>query len=144
MAGIAFDTSVVVPALLRWHEHHPRALPVLQQALASSAPLVLPLPALIECFAVMTRLPPPWRLTRESAHQLLADTFRQRAIIASLEGPEAWEVLDSALPQEISGGAPYDAHVAACARKAGVAQLTTFNRRHFERLDLGEVELVVP
>ncbi|NLG64599.1 MAG: VapC toxin family PIN domain ribonuclease, partial [Actinobacteria bacterium] len=44
----------------------------------------------------------------------------------------------------IAGGATYDAHVLACAKQGGAARLATFNRRHFERLELGDMELVVP
>lgn len=31
--GLAIDTSVIVPALLSWHEHHTAALAVVQEAL---------------------------------------------------------------------------------------------------------------
>jgi len=143
-AGTALDTSVMVPALLSWHEHHHAALPVVQEALAGREALILPLPALIEAFAVLTRLPPPWRLRPEVAHKLLYDTFQGRARVVGLDGDEAWALLDGALKSEISGGATYDAHIAACALKAGAACLVTFNRRHFERFDLGQMTLRVP
>ena len=144
LAGMALDTSVIVPALLSWHEHHGAALPVVQEALAGGSAVILPLPALIEAFAVLTRLPPPWRLRPEVAHKLLADTFQSRARVVGLDGDEAWALLAEALSTEVSGGATFDAHIAACAKKAGAARLATFNRRHFERLDLGDVALLVP
>ena len=144
MRGIALDTSVVIPALLSWHEHHHRALPVVQAALSSPEPVILPLPALIEAFAVMTRLPQPWRIKAADAHRLLQDTFRAEAQVVGLDGAATWSLLDAALAQEVSGGATYDAHIAACARKARAARLATFNRRHFERMDLGEMVLLVP
>ncbi len=144
MAGTALDTSVIVPALLAWHEHHSAALPVVRDALAAPAPLVLPLPALVEAYAVLTRLPPPWRLRARDAHRLLEDTFRGPARIVGLEGHEAWDLLGGAQGNEIAGGAIYDAHIAQCARKARAARLATFNRRHFERLDLGDVAILVP
>lgn len=144
MGGTALDTSVVVPALLAWHEHHAAALPVVTEALGSDGGVILPLPALVETYAVLTRLPPPWRLRAADAHRLLVDTFRARATVVGLDGAEAWDLLDTALAGSVSGGATYDAHIAACAMKAGAARLATFNRRHFERLDLGEVVLLVP
>jgi len=140
----ALDTSVIVPALLAWHEHHGAALPVVQEALAGASPVILPLPALVEAFAVLTRLPPPWRVRPEDAHRLLADTFRGKARVVGLDGDEAWTFLDDALVGEVSGGATYDAHIAACVKKAGAARLATFNLRHFEHLDLGNVALLVP
>ena len=144
MGGTALDTSVIVPAHLSWHEHHGAALPVLRDALTGDPPAILPVPALVEAYAVLTRLPPPWRLRAGDAHRLLAESFRGKTRIVGLDGDEAWQLLDEALAGEVSGGATYDAHIAACARKAGADRLATFNRRHFERLDLGDVVLFVP
>jgi len=144
LGGLALDTSVIVPALLSWHEHHPAALPVVQEALGADEPLILPLPALVEAFAVMTRLPPPWRLRADDAHRLLRASFRGHCRVVGLDGDEAWALLEGALSAGISDGAVYDANIAACARKAGAAQLASFNRRHFERLDLGDMALLVP
>ena len=143
MAGTALDTSVIVPALLDWHEHHGAAFPVVRDALANAS-VIVPLPALVEAYAVLTRLPPPWRLRPADAHRLLGDTFRSKSRIVALEGEEAWHLLDGALSQDVSGGGIYDAHIAACAKRAGAGRLATFNRRHFERLDLGDIELLVP
>lgn len=144
MGGTALDTSVIVPALLSWHEHHPAALPVVRDALAGEGGVILPVPALVEAYAVITRLPPPWRLRATDAHRLLVETFRGKARVVGLDGDEAWELLDDALANAVSGGASYDAHIAACAKKAGAGRLATFNRRHFERLELGDVDLLVP
>lgn len=144
MERTALDTSVVVPALLTWHEHHERALPVLIAARSSPDGVILPLPALIESFAVMTRLPPPARLSPEAAWTLLEAAFSRRTTIAALDGAAAWEML-SALPRlGISGGATFDAHVVACAKRAGAERVATFNEKDFRRLDLEGIELLVP
>lgn len=144
MGGTALDTSVIVPALMSWHEHHAAALPVVRDALTDAGGVILPVPALVEAFAVITRLPAPWRLRAADAHRLLAETFRGKARVVGIEGDEAWDLLDDALGNAVSGGATFDAHIAACARKAGASHLATFNRRHFDRFDLGEVDLLVP
>ncbi len=144
LPGTALDTSVIIPALLGWHEHHAAALPIVTAALAEADPVIVPVPALVEAFAVLTRLPPPWRIRPAATRRLLADTFRGRSRIVGLDGDEVWTLLDEVLVSDVSGGATYDAHIAACARKAGAERLATFNRRHFERLDLGEVALLVP
>lgn len=144
MAGLALDTSVVVPALLRWHEHHSRALPLIRTALSASTSVILPIPVLAEAFAVLTRLPHPWRVAPSDAHRLLSETFRDRARLVSIRGTDGWEMLDAALAAGISGGATHDAHIAACACKAGADRLATFNHRDFARLNLGDVELLVP
>lgn len=144
MGGTALDTSVIVPALMSWHEHHSAAHPIVRDALADEQGVILPVPALVEAYAVITRLPAPWRLRARDAHRLLVETFRGRAHLVGLAGDEAWDLLDNVVANAVSGGATYDAHIAACARKANARRLVTFNRRHFERLELGDVDLVVP
>jgi predicted nucleic acid-binding protein len=133
-----------VPALLSWHEHHSLALPIVQAALAAEARAIVPVPALVEAFAVMTRLPAPFRVSAHVARSLLHQTFRARSRVVGLAASDTWTLLDDVTAHQLAGGATYDAHIAACARKAGAASLITFNRRHFERLPLGDVELVVP
>lgn len=139
---LAVDTSVLVAGLLPWHEHHAAALPALQGGLSEG--MALPLPALIESYAVMTRLPAPWRLSAADAASLLTRSFQGRARIVSLDFMDAWPFLHEVVSQAVSGGATYDAHIVACARKAGATRLVTFNRRHFERMNLGPMALIVP
>lgn len=144
MDGVAVDANVVVAGLLSWHEHHDRAFPVLVAARSSGRGLILPLPALIESYSVMTRLPPPFRLAPEDAHGLLRSAFSERTAIVSLKGSAAWVLLDALPAAGVAGGATYDAHILACARSAGAARLVTFNRKRYEKLDLGGIELVIP
>lgn len=144
MGGMALDTSVIIPALLSWHEHHALALPVVQAALSARERAILPVPALVEAYAVLTRLPAPFRVRHDVARGLLVQTFRADSRVVGLAARDVWALLDDVLTQEVSGGATYDAHIVACARKAGATHLATFNRRHFERLALGDMQLVVP
>ena len=44
----------------------------------------------------------------------------------------------------ISGGRVYDALIAACARKAKVQSLITFNELHFAPFEGSDFEIVVP
>jgi len=144
VGGTALDTSVIVPAVLAWHEHHAVAVRVVRDALGAAERAIVPVPALVEAFSVLARLPPPWRIRPEDAHRLLAENFREGTRVVGLDGDEVWSLLDAALASQVAGGAIYDAHITACARKAGAARLLTFNRRDFERLDLGGIDLVVP
>ena len=144
MKGLALDASVIIPALLAWHEHHEAALPVVQRALAEPGGALVPLPALLEAYAVMTRLPPPGRLRPQDAATLLRGTFAGRARLAALSDEAGWELLDSLSEAGIAGGATFDAHVLACARSAGAQALATFNRRDFERFGLRGIALIRP
>lgn len=142
--GIAVDTSVIIAAVSSWHEHHSRAIPVVREALDTGRGALVPLPALVESFSVLTRLPPPWRLCPADARDLVVRTFRDQSTLVGLEGEDGWDRLDSATARGISGGTVHDAHIVACARKAGAEAVATFNRRHFERLDCAPMELIVP
>lgn len=144
LEGVAVDTSVVVAALLSWHEHHDRALALLTAARNSSHGIILPLPVLVETYAVMTRLPPPFRLAPSVAWRLIEASFAKHASVPALDGAAALSMVAALSKAEISGGTTYDAHVLACAKRGGAARLATLDRRHFERLDLGEMELMVP
>lgn len=140
---VALDTSVVVAALLSVHEHHAAAAPFVA-ALRRSAGIVLPLPALIESYAVLTRLPTPLRLDRRVVNEALRQTFERHAEIPGLDGAGGWALLAMAVAGEVVGGTLYDLHIATCAKQAGASELATFNRRHFERFELGGIRLVVP
>lgn len=144
MERTALDTSVVVASLLSWHEHHERALPVLVAARESTTGVILPLPALIESYSVMTRLPPPVRIAPQAAWRLLEAAFAQRTIIPALDGTAGWALLAALPDRGISGGATYDAHILACAKQVGAERLATFNLRDFQRLELGGLELFAP
>lgn len=144
MDRVAVDTSVVVAALLSWHEHHDRALAVLTAARNSSHGVILPLPVLVETYAVLTRLPPPSRLGPNLAWRLIEAVLAEHTAVPALDGAAALGMVAALSKAGIAGGATYDAHVLACAKQGGAARLATFNGRHFERLDLGDMELVVP
>ncbi len=145
MSAVALDTSVVVAALLGAHEHHEAARRAVDDALSHPGGAILPAPVLFEAYAVLTRLPAPWRLRAEVAERLLRDTFEGRATVASLPNEEgAWSVVRDLARRGLTGGIAHDAHVVACARAAGAQALATLNRRDFTRLDLGAMALIVP
>ena len=144
MAPTAVDTSVVVAALLPWHEHHESAAKCLRALLGSANELILPATVLIEAYSVMTRLPAPHRLSTQDARDLLERNFRRTAHLVSLSADQSWNVLDELASRSIAGGAAHDGVILACARRAGAASILTFNRRDFERLGLGEIEIRAP
>ncbi len=145
MSAVALDTSVVVAALLGAHEHHEAARRTIDDALARPGRTVLPAPVLFEAYAVLTRLPAPWRLRAEVAERLLRDTFAEHANLVSLPDDDgAWSIVRNLAHRGLVGGIVHDAHVVACAQAASASSLVTLNRRDFARLDLGAMALVVP
>jgi predicted nucleic acid-binding protein len=138
----AVDTSVIVAALLGWHDDHEAARKALDSALVADR-LVLPAHALIESYAVMTRLPSPHRLSPADAAALLRDTFAG-VVPVTLAGEELWRLLDRLESHDVAGGRSYDAHILACARKAGAARLLTLNERDLLALAGRDIEIVRP
>lgn len=115
------DTTVAVAAALAWHEHHSAA----RSAVASGETRLLAHVGL-ETYSVLTRLPPPHRVPAAAARDYVRATFALPAVTLP---PESYDVLlDEIARQGITGGAVYDALVAATAREAG-ATLLTLDRR---------------
>ena len=139
---IAVDTSVVVAALLTWHERHDDAARALGRAMAGREGFILPVHVLLECYAVLTRLPPPHRLSPEDALSLLSANFRD-VKLASLASRSVWPLLTRLAGKGIAGGATYDALIMDAARGAGATALLTLNSRDFERFD-GGIEVLAP
>jgi predicted nucleic acid-binding protein len=113
---IAVDTSVVVAAFASWHEAHASA----REAL-SKRPRLLAHVAL-ESYSVLTRLPPPHRVAPRLVGELLEAYFPEPAV--TLPGRDQASLLKLAIEAGVTGGAIYDALVAATAKHAGATLLT--------------------
>jgi predicted nucleic acid-binding protein len=144
LVATALDTNVVIAGLLSWHEHHEAAAAELVALLESTIEIVLPLHALVEAYSVMTRLPPPHRLSSQDALEILEGSFRHHVTLVGLDGEEGWTLIEDIGRLSISGGTAYDGLILACARKGGARRLLTFNRAHFVRMAAEEIEIVVP
>jgi len=116
----AADTSVVIAAFASWHENHEAA----RRALDSGLRLVEH--CALETYSVLTRLPPPHRTSGEVVRDFLTARFPQPFLRLS---EDAYKDFILGLPdQGVTGGAAYDALVAATA--AGCeAELITCDRR---------------
>ena len=145
MRRVALDTSVVVAALVAVHDRHAVARRFVEDALRDGAGVVLPVPVLFEAYSVVTRMPSPWRLPADVAERVLRETFAECATVVALpSGDHAWTIMRDLAQAGLAGGIAHDAHVAACALRAGATEFATFNRRDFARLDLGGMTLIVP
>jgi predicted nucleic acid-binding protein len=140
----ALDASVIVAGLLSWHEYHQAASAELVPLLKRPEKIVVPLHSLVEAYAVLTRLPPPHRLSPENSLALLEGSFRGCSTIVGLHGEEGWDLIEELGRQSIAGGTSYDGLIVACARKGDAQRILTFNRKHFERLGSEGINIVVP
>jgi len=125
---LAADSSVCIPALLADHEDNPTAHAALLDADRTIAH------AAIETYSVLTRLPPPLRLTGAEAAVLIDN--RLPAEWLALDAGAAASALRQMASAGVAGGAAYDGLIALTAAHHGVALLTLDARasRTYRRL----------
>jgi predicted nucleic acid-binding protein len=105
--------------------------------------MVVAAPALVETYAVLTRLPAPHRLSAEVALRLVEENFMRGRCVA-LDVQEYRSLLRGAPPAGVAGGRTYDAVIAQCARRAGVGTVLTFDAAHFAPFGGPDLAIVVP
>ncbi len=129
------DTSAAVAFLVGDHEHHDATF----EALADRT-LGLAGHAAFETYSVLTRLPPPARLSPASAGRLLATNFPASCFLSD----DAARALLAALPAHgIAGGSVYDALVGAVAVEHHATLVTRDRRALVTYRELGvSVELL--
>ena len=116
----AADTSLVIAAFASWHEYHEAARRSLDTGLRLIEHCAL------ETYSVLTRLPAPHRASAKVVRDFLAARFPRPFL--RLTG-QAYRRFILTLPDlGITGGAAYDALVAATAAGHG-ADLVTCDRR---------------
>jgi predicted nucleic acid-binding protein len=135
----------MVAAICGWHEHHGRAADEIRRRLTAGESMVIALPTIIETYSVLTRLPPPHRLSPMGALTLLEANFlgADRETVA-LTVDDYRAIVQSAPVRGIAGGRVYDAVIVACAHAAKVGTLLTFNEREFQALASPPLKVVVP
>jgi predicted nucleic acid-binding protein len=141
-ALVAADASVLVAAVVSWHERHRAAAGAIETALARKA-LVLPSTALLDAYAILTRLPAQHRLAHADAFHLLRSSFGP-ARVAGPRTRDGWSVLRRWSVAAIGGSDAYDAQLVEIAKDAGAKTLLTFRRVELERLAVPGIEIVEP
>jgi predicted nucleic acid-binding protein len=134
----------MIAAVCAWHEHHALATEEIERRFSQDETLIVAAPALVEAYAVLTRLPPPHRLSPEDALALLEADFIHPAKLVTLDRKAYVTLLRRAPHDGILGGRTYDAVIAACALKGKVATILTFNEQHFLPFAEWGMAIVVP
>jgi predicted nucleic acid-binding protein len=116
----AADTSLVIAAFASWHEHHELARPVLDSGVRLIEHCAL------EIYSVLTRLPAPHRCEGVVVRDFIRARFLQPFL--RLDAARHREFVMQLPEHDVSGGAAYDALVAATAAGCG-AELVTCDRR---------------
>jgi predicted nucleic acid-binding protein len=130
--AFALDTSCVVAAVCSWHEQHAVVADEIERRLDLGERMIVAAHVLVESYAVLTRLPPPHRLSPNDAWTLIRENFVRDATLASLSAAEHVRFLDRAARTGIRGGRTYDALIAECVSRSEAPTLLTLNPRHFD------------
>lgn len=138
---VLLDTNCLVAAALPQHEHHAATLADLSRRRSSGHTFLMAAPALLETYAVLTRLPPPHRLAPADA-LLVIDRNWGTAETIALTANETWRLLRQLGAESVPGGRAYDAAIAECANKGKADEILTWNVRHFD--GAGHVKIVTP
>lgn len=138
------DTNCMIAAVCTWHEHHEWATEEMERRLDRGEALFVAAHTLVEAYAVLTRLPPPYRLSPADALALIEGNFIESRQIITLEARSYRTVLRRIRDAGIHGGRTYDAIIAACALKARATALLTFNKAHFLPFEERGLAIVVP
>lgn len=129
------DTSVAIALVIEDHDHHDRVLEALGRRRLGLAGH-----ASFETYSILTRLPPPARLTPLAAGRAIEANFPETRFLG--EAPAA-DLLASLARLGVAGGSVYDALVGGAAKEHGI-RLGTRDRRAidvYRALDV-EVELI--
>jgi predicted nucleic acid-binding protein len=128
---VLLDTSVLIAAVVAQHDSHGRAFPVLDRVQDGKDEGVVAAHSLAEMYAILTKLPPPFRHSPEQALLSIEENVLEYFKISSLTGSDYAALLREAALAGIQGGTIYDALLLASARKANPDRIYTLNLNHF-------------
>ena len=142
MVKILFDTNIIVAAISEAHEMYSLCKPWFDQVrIDRTIRGFLSTHSLAEAYSILTRLPPPYRISPANVDRLLSENLTQFTKV-SLTAEDYQTVIRKVVQLNISGGGIYDALIAQAALKANVDSLLTFNSKHFTRLGIEIAQLV--
>lgn len=124
----------MIAAVCSWHEHHESAANEIEHRLARREKMIVAAPALVEAYAVLTRLPPPHRISPDTAFTLLENNFMKAATVIALNAKSYEALLRLAPKNGVAGGRAYDAVIGTCAERGNAATVLTFNADDFAAL----------
>lgn len=128
------DTSVLIAAVIKQHVAHERAFAVLERVHYKKDEGIIAVHSLAEMYAVLTKLPPPYRHTPEQALLSIEENILKYFKPIGLATGEYTALLREAVTARIQGGTIYDVLLLKAATKAQVEVLYTLNLKHFQAI----------
>ncbi len=141
---VLFDTSVLVAAVVDQLPNHVAAHGCFLQYTGKGHTGYCATHTLAECYATLTALPLPRRVTAADALMLVEKNFSGRLRVIDLDTGDYMEALRRTAGLGLLSGHIYDALHVAAARKAGCERIYTYNLSHFRRLCAEGLEITGP
>jgi hypothetical protein len=107
------------------------------------AKMIVAAPALVEAYAVLTRLPSPHRLSSQTALTLLENNFLKLGTVVALNAKSYERLLLRAPENNVAGGRTYGAVIGECAEQGRASTVLTFNAEDLTALGQ-DFDVVVP
>ncbi|MEO8024826.1 MAG: PIN domain-containing protein [Bryobacteraceae bacterium] len=123
------DASCLVPLVLAAHPRHDRTLAAKAECDKDNGELILTAHALLECYAVLTRLPKPHGIAPPKAEELLKLNFGTHRIVG-MTRDTVWATLRSRVSRGQWGARVFDSVIALSTLEAGGQVLLSWNARH--------------
>ena len=125
------DTSVLIAAVVSKHDSHTRAFPLLERVQNGKDEGFVAGHSLAEMYAILTKLPPPYRHAPEQALLSIEENVLKHFKISSLTASDYASLVREAAMAGIQGGTIYDAVLLKCAEKSNPDRIFTLNLKHF-------------
>ena len=142
--NVFFDTSVLVAAVVDQLPNHLVALDCYRQYSSGDHVGYCSTHALAECYATLTALPLPRRVSAAEACTLVEHNLLSRLRVISLADNDYLDALRITAAQGLLSGQIYDALHVAAARKARCGRIYTYNLRHFQALCPKDIDVSSP
>ena len=128
---VFLDTSVLIAAVVSKHDSHARAFLLLERVQNGKDEGFVAAHSLAEMYAVLTKLPPPYRHAPEQALLSIEENVLKHFKLSSLAGTEYATLIREAALAGIQGGTIYDSVLLKCAEKSNPDRIFTLNLKHF-------------
>jgi predicted nucleic acid-binding protein len=140
---LLLDTNVLVAAVIKQHVNHERAFAVLDLIQCGKDDGTISAHSLAEMYAVLTKLPAPYRHTPEQALLSIEENVLKHFTAVGFSGNDYAALLREAAGNGIQGGTIYDAVLLKNAAKAGVDRVYTLNLKHFQAIASPEIAAIL-
>lgn len=144
MSRAFFDTSALVPVVTEQLPNHTAAHARFVRELKGVARPCCSTHTLAECYATLTALPLPRRISGAEAARLIEANFSHRLEIVDLSQEDYATAIRLCADLGRMSGQIYDALHLSAAHKSGCQCLYTYNFKHFTELATGRIRVAAP